>query len=401
MAWTCINCETINERSDSICEVCGLEKSGSKELIRSLKNLPLAAESSADTTFEPVWMAHEGEISPWPEGAIPPLIKYFYHGWFWNKIIESEFPAIASKKFEKMGVKSVGEGHKTPIVSLSFTPNSKTIITVDSKRKVGIWEEKKGLVSSDFWQWTKGPIPLATQFGKVLGRGGKKIAIWTFKKLLVNPFSTNQKDKIVHIVLLEGGKMVIALTYQNEISNWEKVDFEPLLEVIHTSTLPLSKANILTGHPKLQRFAVGTKEGEVFEFGFHFNDLTEKIIAEITFEVSSLAYSPSGDYLVSGTHSGRIFVWDAKTCNQLGSFETEEKEEILAIAFFKNEELIITGDKSGNVKAWNWRTGKVLRSFSSALTRVNAIAVSPKGKTLAAAGNPSTLAVWDLKKEFS
>jgi WD40 repeat protein len=125
--------------------------------------------------------------------------------------------------------------------------------------------------------------------------------------------------------------------------------------------------------------------------------------------ISSVQFSPDGSKLALGgatsSFDGLVEVWDLSTGVQLSSMKTSADNGILAVAFSPDGSILASGGSSANgnplvikgvVELWKVSTGALISALRTAATDTMAIAFSPDGKTLAAAGAKSNGGIVEL-----
>lgn len=102
-----------------------------------------------------------------------------------------------------------------------------------------------------------------------------------------------------------------------------------------------------------------------------------------TNEVNSIAWSPSGMYLASGSDDGtaKIYTVDALKHDLRG-----DNQAVLTVkwspASGSNALLLCTGSLGGSVKVWEGETGQLLHSLSKYNTSICSIAISAEGSVI-------------------
>src|SRR5207302_2654902 len=100
----------------------------------------------------------------------------------------------------------------------------------------------------------------------------------------------------------------------------------------------------------------------------------------------SLAAGGATDMVSFGRGGGSIKLWDLASRKEKASFWAGKYcENVGSIAFSPDGKLLATGSADGKVQLWDTSTGK-LRATLRAHYDVQSVAFSPNGKMLASAG---------------
>jgi WD40 repeat protein len=134
---------------------------------------------------------------------------------------------------------------------------------------------------------------------------------------------------------------------------------------------------------------------------------------EHTEAIRYLVFTGDGRSLLTVADDGNLKHWDRATgknlplpggilagpAGALGWFRrTREATQFLSLALSPDGTTLATGSTSGTVVLWDWGTGRPkLKPFQAHAGKVHGLAFAPDGQTLATTGEDKTAKLWDLK----
>ena len=140
--------------------------------------------------------------------------------------------------------------------------------------------------------------------------------------------------------------------------------------------------------------ASGTEDGRIRLWDV----ATRETIATLeghTRVVLSVLFSPDGTTLASGSGNNTIKLWDVATRENIVTFERNDDEDY-SIAFSTDRVIFAAGSKDGTVRLWDVVTGETIATLEGHTREIQSLAFSPDGTKLVSSSYDKTVRLWDV-----
>ncbi|MCD4785543.1 MAG: protein kinase [Candidatus Eremiobacteraeota bacterium] len=111
-------------------------------------------------------------------------------------------------------------------------------------------------------------------------------------------------------------------------------------------------------------------------------------------DVNSVAFSPDGKYMASGSNDKTIKMWNKDTGKCLRTLKGHSSD-INSVKFSPDSKYIASGSYDHTIKIWDADSGECLRTLKGHSGSVYSVAFSPDGKYIASGGWDKTIKIWD------
>ncbi|HEV3142819.1 MAG TPA: M56 family metallopeptidase [Gemmataceae bacterium] len=251
--------------------------------------------------------------------------------------------------------------HPDWIYGLTFTPDSKTLITICRDMNVRLWSMANGQTKKQFRAHDAGisQLAMAGDDGMMATAGEDWSArLWTVltNSVLARTTIVGHQGQIWFAEFSKDGTMLASGGDDTGI----RVRF---------------------GIPGSQPFSFG--EGYRAAFG--------------------IAVSPDQKLIATGHDDGLIKIWDAKTGQHVKDLPGH-KLRVWSMAWTPDSRELasVSGDwdnkeTAGEVKLWDVEAGKLIRDFPGHTALVYTLAITPNGRLLLTAGHDKTVRIWNLE----
>ncbi|KAH8754550.1 hypothetical protein F5883DRAFT_573024 [Diaporthe sp. PMI_573] len=110
--------------------------------------------------------------------------------------------------------------------------------------------------------------------------------------------------------------------------------------------------------------------------------------------VNSVAFSPDGRRVVSGSSDGMVKIWEADSSACLITLKGHS-ERVNSVAFSPDGRRVASGLSDGMVKIWEADSGACLITLKGHSRMVNSVAFSPDGRRVASGSDDEMVKIWD------
>jgi WD40 repeat protein len=98
-----------------------------------------------------------------------------------------------------------------------------------------------------------------------------------------------------------------------------------------------------------------------------------------TASVSSVAFSPDGQRIISGSWDDLLKVWSVSARKEVASL-AGHTNSVFSVAFSPDEQHFVSGSEDGLVKVWSVSDGKEVALLAGHTKSIISVALSPDGQ---------------------
>ncbi|MDY7050261.1 MAG: serine/threonine-protein kinase [Microcystis panniformis WG22] len=189
------------------------------------------------------------------------------------------------------------------------------------------------------------------------------------KKLPVQPV---KKNKLRNRIIALGGVLLLGVGITQGYGYFKNQEVNPQISPINSPTNKLTKRKKISEHSFLDKTLTGH-----------------------SYTVHSLAYSPDGRYIASGSMDNTIKIWEVATGKELRIL-TGHSDWVNSVAYSPDGRYLASGNADATIKIWEMATGKELRTLTGHSYTVHSLAYSPDGRYIASGSMDNTIKIWEV-----
>jgi WD40 repeat protein len=147
--------------------------------------------------------------------------------------------------------------------------------------------------------------------------------------------------------------------------------------------------------PDGSQLASGSRDQTIAIWDIETGNLTTTLYGQLG-EVESVAFSDNGLLLVSGGGDENVLIWDLVNSDNPPRVLSGHTEDITHVTFSPDGRLIVSASRDDHVRVWDVRSGIILGDFVGHIGDVNSVAYRQDGTMFASGGADSTIRLWGL-----
>ncbi|HEY9606173.1 MAG TPA: serine/threonine-protein kinase [Allocoleopsis sp.] len=303
---------------------------------------------------------------------------------------------------EKISLTNTLTGHSKMVRAIAISPDGQLIASGSEDNTIKVWNLRTGKLLRTLTGHSGGIRSVAiSPDGKLLASGGddKTIKLWNLETGKLLRTLTGHSDIVESVTISPDGKLLASGSNDKTVKLWNLQTGQEIRTLTGFSYFVVSVAI----SPDGQTLVSGADKIYLWHLP------TGSLISTIPNSsgntvVASLAITPDGKTLVSGSNWGQVSLWNLQNLlNGCQGAQPCSPTHVVsaytgwvdALAISPDGKTLATGsDRESKIDLWNASTGQPRTTISNHVTSVESLAFSPDGKTLVTNGEDGKIEIW-------
>jgi eukaryotic-like serine/threonine-protein kinase len=267
------------------------------------------------------------------------------------------------------------KGHTGFVSSAAFSPDGAQIATGSWDKTVQVWDARTGTSLRELKGHTRylSSVAFSPDGSRIVtGSGDKTAKVWDARFGLPQLELKGQRGSVTSVAFSPDGNRMVTGSADNVLQSFGV------------------KRNV---DGTMIRSGTGKGEKTVTVWDARTGVSLLDLMGH-TGIVSSVAFSPDGTRIVSGSYDKTAKVWDSRTGESLLELKGHTGK-LWSVAFSPDGTRILTGSSDRTAKLWDSKTGTPQIELKGHADVVTSVAFSPDGKRIATGSGDNSARVWD------
>ncbi|KAG1885228.1 WD40-repeat-containing domain protein [Suillus subluteus] len=296
------------------------------------------------------------------------------------------------------------EGHTGTVFGAIYLPGGQRMMTCSADGSLRVWNLKSGKQIGDNWRDGKGAvctIALSPDGKKVVSGSMDGVRLWNIDTGKVIMKWTGNTERVWTVCWSRDGRRVLSGSWDGTAREWDVEKGEMILGPIKTGHICVftvvyspDMTMLATGGRELPQNRTGDNKSPIKIWDAKTGNLVA-ILKGHTHWVMSLAWTPDGERLISGSHDDSIRIWDTTTWKQIALLDGHTNA-VESIAISPNGHVLASASIDNTARLWNLDNNQPISSPFHHADDVNSVSFSADGKLLATGCDDKNAYTWDL-----
>ncbi|WP_341526616.1 caspase family protein [Nostoc sp. UHCC 0302] len=292
----------------------------------------------------------------------------------------------------KMQERNSLEGHSNYVLSVAFSPDSKTIASASSDTTVKLWNAATGKEITTLKGHSSDVLGIAfSPDGKTIASASSDTTVKLWNVATGKEITTlnGHSSYVLSVAFSPDGKTIASASLDNTLKLWNATTGKEITTLNGHS----NSVNGVAFSPDGKTIASASSDTTVKLW----NVATGKEITTLkghSSDVNGVAFSPDGKTIASASSDTTVKLWNVATGKEITTLNGHSNS-VNGVAFSPDGKTIASASSDTTVKLWNAATGKKITTLNGHSSYVNGVAFSPDGKTIASASSDTTVKLWN------